>query len=125
MPLLYIKRYTRGLIQYRKDWTFVFGDNLERWGRAGQAAEARGEPNAIGIPTKQSPDRYLTDDHYRIWLDATVMDFLALRHLAVNHRVIIWPLDNIGTGFAGSLEQKAPSIWATIEGLRKELEAAP
>jgi hypothetical protein len=34
---------------------FIFGDNMLRIGLGGQAREMRGQPNAIGIPTKQSP----------------------------------------------------------------------
>jgi len=34
---------------------FVFGDNLERWGRGG-AAKLRDHPHAIGFITKKFPD---------------------------------------------------------------------
>jgi hypothetical protein len=36
------------------DEIFVFGDNLERWGRGGAAA-VRGEPNAYGFVAKKAP----------------------------------------------------------------------
>ncbi len=54
MTLLYIKKYTRAYIRAHPDWLFVFGDNMMRRGFGGQAAEARGEPNAIGIATKRA-----------------------------------------------------------------------
>ena len=42
----------------RRQWgttVFVFGDNMERCGFGGQAAAMRGEPNAVGVPTKWAP----------------------------------------------------------------------
>ena len=47
---------------------YVFGDNMERRGLGGQAGVMRGEPNAIGVPTKWSPsnrpDAYFTDEDW-------------------------------------------------------------
>ena len=60
--VLIIDRYTRALIQSNPTALFVFGDNLKRIGYGGQAGEARGCLNAIGIPTKVSPSEYIFDD---------------------------------------------------------------
>lgn len=38
-----------------RDKIYLFGDNLKQIGKGGMAAEMRGEPNAIGIPTKKVP----------------------------------------------------------------------
>jgi hypothetical protein len=43
-------------------WLFFFGDNVAEWGRKGHAAAMRGEPNALGIPTKASPTTFLYDN---------------------------------------------------------------
>ena len=123
--LLYIKRYTRSYIKAHPDWLFVFGDNMMRHGLGGQAAEARGEPNAIGIATKlkpsMDPEAFLTDDHYENWFAAEQSNMRRLMEASKNGRTIIWPLDGIGTGLA-RLEKHAPSIWADIDNLRAAIE---
>lgn len=50
-----IRFITREMVRANRDKLFLFGDNLERRGYGGQAAAMRGEPNAIGIPTKKTP----------------------------------------------------------------------
>ena len=125
MALLYMKHYTRAYIKAHPDWLFVFGDNMTRHGLAGQAQEARDEPNAIGIATKikpsMAPDAFLTDDHYDIWFDAEKSTFARLMKASSNGRTIIWPLDGIGTGLA-RLERNAPAIWNDIEQLRLSIQ---
>lgn len=63
----------------------LFGDNLERRGFGGQAASMRGEPNAIGIPTKKSPtykdEAFFSDDEFgqnKAAIDAAFGDCLSL-----------------------------------------------
>ena len=46
--------YTPGLLRSMPEKIFVFGDNLLQRGTKGQAA-IRGEPNAVGVPTKRAP----------------------------------------------------------------------
>jgi len=127
MTLLYIRKYTRAYIKAHPDWLFVFGDNLAREGFGGQAKEARGEPNAVGIATKRLPDMtpgaFLTDDDLEIWR-ASERDVLAtLWEEAKRGRTIVWPLDGIGTGLA-RLEQKAPEIWNELEQYRMWIDGA-
>lgn len=125
MTLLYIKRYTRAYIQAHPDWLFVFGDNFERSGLGGQAGEARGEPNAIGIATKKAPHMaacaFLTDTDYAHWFAIETPTFKRLMEASKAGCTIIWPLDGIGTGLA-RLERMAPDIWHEIETLRATLE---
>lgn len=45
----------RDHVQYHRDWTYLFGDNATHKGMGGMAKECRGEPNAVGIPTKWTP----------------------------------------------------------------------
>jgi len=47
------KHITRQMLRAEPGTLWVFGDNLQRKGLGGQAKEMRGEPNAIGIPTKK------------------------------------------------------------------------
>ena len=125
MTLLYIKKYTRAYIRSHPDWLFIFGDNLERAGLGGQAAEARGEPNAIGIATKRKPSMdpsaFFSDADYHEWLVAESSTMNRLLAASKSGRTIIWPLDNIGTGLA-NLERRAPEIWHEIENLRATIE---
>lgn len=125
MPLLYIKHYTRQLIKDHTDWLFVFGDNLKRTGRAGQAAEARGEPNAVGIATKHAPglrDKdFFTDNDIALWVSSEKETLFRLIKHVFSGGVVIWPLDGIGTGLA-DLPKRAPELWKTIEAARLDLE---
>lgn len=117
MPLVYMRRYTRAIIRANPDWYFVFGDNLLRQGLGGQAREARGEPNTIGIVTKRAPhngeDAFFTDKDFTVW-QFTNKDLFALQaSLIEDGNVIVWPLDGIGTGLA-QLDKRAPRIHRQI-----------
>lgn len=121
MKLTYRKRITRAMLRAEPDTLFVFGDNMARTGYGGQAMEMRGEPNAVGIPTKWSPGMspvdFFTDrdfDQARVAIDDAF-------HLLRRHSgSIVWPEDGIGTGLA-ELPQRAPKIWAHIEAGRVAL----
>lgn len=126
MPLLYIKRYTRKMIQAHPDWLFVFGDNLARTGYGGQAKEARDEPNAVGVATKRKPtmnaDAFLCDGDYEEWSAANNPAIGRLwRHGVEGGGVIVWPLDGIGTDLA-RLKQSAPALCDCLEDWRLRLE---
>jgi hypothetical protein len=125
MTLLYIKKYTRAYIKAHPDWLFIFGDNMMRHGLAGQAAEARGEPNAIGIATKRKPsmdtDAFLSDLDHENWFAAEKPTMARLIKASQSGRTIIWPLDGIGTGLA-RLEKNAPLIWTDIDNLRAAIQ---
>lgn len=125
MTLLYIKKYTRAYIKAHPDWLFVFGDNMLRHGLGGQAAEARGESNAVGIATKRRPSMeeaaFLKDGDYEEWFAEESPTLRRLMGAAKRGRTIIWPHDGIGTGLA-QLEKRAPAIWNDIEQLRIAIE---
>lgn len=118
MPILFLNRYDRSMI--RKDQTrfYVFGDNAERKGFGGQAAEARNEPNAIGIPTKWKPsnsvDSFFTDDDVVDWMRLSLPNWTEVKSRLDGGAVVVWPADGIGTGLAG-LSKHAPTILAIIE----------
>jgi hypothetical protein len=120
-----MKRYTRRMIRSNPDVLFVFGDNLARRGRRGQAKEARGEPNAVGIATKVAPSHETTAYLADCWLDRWRM--AELRNLARLERhirdggFVVWPLDGIGTGLA-KLAEKAPAIEQEIAEFLAEME---
>lgn len=95
---------------------YIFGDNLERKGMGGQAAEMRGEPNAFGIATKRSishsyPDDYFfdTQDDVR---DIIINEFTRLHkilELRNTYKAICIPSDGIGTGLS-RLPETAPNL---------------
>jgi hypothetical protein len=114
------------MLQENPDTLFVFGDNMAEKGLGGQAKEMRGEPNAVGIPTKNYPGMGEFDffedgdfDRAKIRIDAAFA-FL-VTNKTINNREIVWPADGIGTGLA-DLENKAPKIWALIERYRLALD---
>ncbi|SDK47143.1 hypothetical protein [Bradyrhizobium ottawaense] len=55
MPVVFQNWITRNDLLDNRDKMYVFGDNVQRTGFAGQAKEMRGEPNAIGVVTKWAP----------------------------------------------------------------------
>lgn len=120
--LEYREHITRAMLQAEPNTLFVFGDNLERRGYGGQAKEMRGEPNAVGIPTKRAPSMqewaFLQDVDLSTWSRASAGDFNTIRdHLGP----IVWPAAGIGTGLA-QLQTRAPLIWERIEKFRLLME---
>lgn len=49
--------YTPELLRASPEKIFVFGDNMKRYGKGGQAV-IRDEPNAFGVATKRHPSMY-------------------------------------------------------------------
>lgn len=114
MPIKVIKWYTRDSIQAQPDVLWVFGDNLTRTGYGGQARAARGEPNAVGIPTKVSPYQYFSDTDFNKAKPVIDAAFRKLYNHLQSGGIVVWPEDGVGTGLA-RLEEKAPKIWDYLE----------
>ena len=115
-----VERYWRQMIRANPQVLFVFGDNLARTGFGGQAREARGELNAVGIPTKISPYEYLTDDNFYDAKQPIVIAFVTLaQHLRHGYDVV-WPLHGVGTGLA-RLSETAPQVFNSLERCREAL----
>lgn len=118
------KTITRAMLRAEPKTLFVFGDNMVGVGKGGQAREMRGEPNAVGIPTKLYPSMHAEG----FFVDADLPKAmpridLAFGRLFVHAALggeIVWPADGIGTGLA-QLQERAPAIWAYIERLRVAL----
>jgi len=117
----YRKWIYRRMLRDEPDKLFVFGDNLIRSGYGGQAKHMRGEPNAVGIPTKRFPsmqsNAFLYDQNFDEWLLTATPDYLRLNQY---DGIIIWPLDGIGSGLA-RLEETSPKIWKQIGDWRNSL----
>lgn len=108
------KLYTKQLLRSNPDKIFVFGDNMKKFGKGGQAI-IRDEPNAFGIPTKRYPSKddwaYFSDKEDEM---TCVTDSLReLYKVGLSGKVIVFPCAGVGTGLA-KLEEKSPSIWQQL-----------
>lgn len=112
--------YRRETLRSQPNVLFVFGDNLARVGYGGQAKEARGEPNSVGIPTKISPSDYLTDADFYLVKEPIVKAFVLLGIHLRSGKDIVWPKDGVGTGLA-RLPELAPQIFEAIERCKEGL----
>ncbi|MGD9630666.1 MAG: hypothetical protein AB7V18_15620 [Pyrinomonadaceae bacterium] len=118
---------TREEVRSNPHKLFVFGDNLQRRGLGGQAREMRGEPNAIGIPTKKrparTPDSYFTDEEFddnRAAIDRAFLEIVERLLASVGPSILVIPSAGLGTGRA-ELEQRAPRTFAYLEKKLREL----
>jgi hypothetical protein len=103
-------------------YVFLFGDNLQRRGRGGQALHMRGEPNAIGIPTKRAPSMhesaFFSDDDFDA--NCAAID-AAFALIPADATVVVIPSAGLGTGRA-QLQQRAPRTWAHLQICLRRLE---
>lgn len=124
MLIEYRDHITRGMLRRESEKLFVFGDNVQRRGMGGQASAMRGEPNAVGIPTKIRPSMdeasFFSNSDMGVFLESSSAD---IARLSAHGGVIVWPSAGIGTGRA-QLEKRAPSIHLYIEIVKKCLEMA-
>ncbi len=122
-----LKYITREYVKANPDKLFFFGDNLEQRGFGGQAAAMRGEPNAVGIPTKKKPSReesaFFTDDEFEINKSA-IEAVLSPVFIAVSEKniTVVIPVDGLGTGRA-ELDKRAPQTFAYLQRRLADLEA--
>jgi len=123
-----LKYITREYVKTNPNKLFLFGDNLEHRGFGGQAAAMRGEPNAVGIPTKKKPSReesaFFTDDEFEINKSA-IEAALSPVFIAVsdNNITVVIPADGLGTGRA-ELDRRAPQTFAYLQLRLADLEAS-
>jgi hypothetical protein len=99
-----------------KNDLFVFGDNLDRHGKGGQAT-IRDCANAVGLASKIHPtrnaDAYFTDEHTAEF-DEEMKRFhgLVAPHLRAGGTVW-WPADGIGTGLS-EMPKRAPGLYQKL-----------
>lgn len=104
---------------------YLFGDNLVKAGMGGQAGSMRGEPNAVGIPTKVYPDMlgdaFFRNSDLKDFKIAVDMAFIPVyQHIARGGKVII-PEDGLGTGLS-ELPTRAPKCYAYLDKLITDLK---
>ena len=111
--------YTPELLRSNPDKIYVFGDNLIRKGKGGQAI-IRDEPNAFGIATKRLPsmkeNAFFSDQDDE--MQAVAEDLRKLWKLGQTH-VIVFPASGIGTGLA-QMEKRSFAIWSKICWILKD-----
>lgn len=124
-------RIYRNEIQANRHILYVFGDNLDRHGNGGQAAQMRWEPNSFGIATKRSiSHNYPNDYFFDSQADAFEIIDEEFRRLFQHIRdkecyvAVVWPLDGIGTGLS-RLPELAPKLLKHIEYWLTILEGIP
>lgn len=114
--IVYLPWIERHMLKAEPEARFVFGDNIARWGLAGQARAMRGEPNAIGIATKRAPGLY-PEDFFSD--DSPTDEFVLLKDIqavidALNEdRTVYVPKDGLGAGLS-QLPARAPRLYALL-----------
>jgi hypothetical protein len=107
-------RITRDRLRNHPTDVWLFGDNVQRHGLGGMAAEMRGEPNAVGVATKWKPtmnrDAFFSDLGYDDIIDIMRIDLERASNLValLGGRIIV-PA-GIGQGLA-ALPSRAPLVW--------------
>lgn len=127
MKVIYREFITRAYVRAYPTYLFLFGDNLTGFGLGGQAKEMRGEPNAIGVPTKMYPgtkeEDYFTDvQHLHKISDYYDSLFAGIEQLiTVGFDKIVIPQNGLGTGLS-KMQEKCPKLLAYLNEKLKELE---
>lgn len=112
------EQYTSELLRNNPGKIYVFGDNMKRYGKRGQAV-IRDEPNAFGVATKRYPsmdDWAFFSDKYDEY-EAVVSDLRELYTLGKKHTVV-FPSAGIGTGLA-KMKERSPGVWSKMSFILK------
>lgn len=127
--VIVVEGYTKPLILGNPTTLFAFSDNLAKLGFIEQSAAARGCANAVGIPTKISPDKHIFDDMigkpilgvdfaydgaYGYIINEVVKSFVRLRDHLRSGGNVAWPKGGVGTG-ESRLNITAPLLLQGIE----------
>ena len=103
--------YTPQLVASNQTYLFVFGDNLIRVGKGGQAV-VRDLPNTFGVATKAAPSMDVSaffSDEKQKHMDTIIDDLGMLKEIMLSgiYNAIVFPESGLGTGLA-KLKEKAP-----------------
>lgn len=116
--VLFVDKITRQDLKDHRKMIFAFGDNLLRYGNAGQARAMRGEYNAVGIATKFEPHRgtgaFYRDSDWPQVKDEIEKDFAKLTDACKSGRTVVLPSAGFGSGLA-RLELGSPLIYGEVE----------
>ena len=125
MPVVFQDRITRAGIRQHPDRLYVFGDNLAGKGYGGLAAQCRGEPNAIGVPTKKAPSMtegsFFTNADFDFWVEASRPGWDRIEKALADGKTVVFPKAELGSGLA-QLGERAPRIKSAIESTLQVLQ---
>ncbi len=118
MPIYYQTMITRNDLKSNPEVLFIFGDCDSRSGFGGQAKEMRGEPNAVGVRTKNKPSREF--DAY--WSDKTLEtncmkieeDLSRIKSHLRRGGLVVIPRFGIGTGLS-EMKTHCPKTYYILE----------
>ena len=117
-----IDNYTEALVKSFPNKIFVFGDNLARRGRGGQAI-IRDLPNTFGIPTKRIPSThikaYFNDQKDEV--AAVVAALLELKKMWEEGTTLVFPKQGFGKGLA-KMNMYSPNLYAKMNTFLKKME---
>lgn len=112
-----VKWYSKELLQDNSYKIFVFGDNLERRGKGGQAV-IRHERNSFGLATKVKPstsvDSFFEDSnpaHYKAIED----DLLELKEIGKD-TTLVFPSGGLGNGLS-QMHFRCPKLFSYMNAL--------
>ena len=112
-----VKFITPEMVNSNPQILFLFGDNMQRRGRGGQAVYGRGASNAVGVPTKWKPSRdqlaYFKDSDWYKVINTIDRDLDRIEDHLRRGGLVVFPSDGIGTGLA-DLPRRAPKIFKHI-----------
>ncbi len=122
--------YNSELCRVHPEKVFVFGDNLRRFGKGGQAI-IRDEPNAFGVATKRKPamtaSSFFAEDCDED-MDAVLDDIHALWMKLKEGATVVVPVNKhhrVSLGLErAELPLRAPSIYAMIQTQVAEMMAS-
>ena len=109
--------FTEEIVKANPNKLFVFGDNMLRYGKGGQAI-IRDLPNTLGIATKRAPrtDEFAYFSDADDEMDAMLQDirklWLISRCNVFTH--IVFPTKGIGTGMA-HMKSKSPMLYKMMK----------
>lgn len=128
MTIIYQKLIQRDDLKRNPSILYLFGDNDKRQGLGGQAAEMRGEPNAVGIRTKRAPGRenddFWSDRDFDRNCSKIEEDLGRVKSHLRRGGVIIVPSDGIGTGFS-QMEKRCPRTFNVLRQSLATLASVP
>jgi len=117
-----IDHYTEAIVKSFPDKIFVFGDNLVRRGKGGQAI-IRDLPNTFGIPTKRIPSThikaYFSDQQDEV--NAVVDALLELKKMWEAGSTLVFPKQGFGKGLA-KMNMYSPALYEKMNIFLKKME---
>ena len=113
MPTHVQKRFSIEDCNANPNSIYIFGNNLQAWGKGGQAI-IRDCPNTFGIPTKRLPsmneDSFFNDEFDEYEAVKSAIEKLIILKYTRKDTVFVFPEDGLGTGLA-KMNIKSPKLF--------------